>query len=291
MAGRSHREFTTAMLFLLPAVAAVLTLIALPVIDAVVMSFQRVALSGVREPIGLRNYEILLNQPRFWSNLRLSFVYLSGNLLLCVPIGYGAAMLLAAELRAASHLRTLFLFPWVMTPAVTALIFQSLVDPVAGPVTYLSRVLTGRSVYVLIDPDLALLTLVIHSAWRSFPLVMLFVGAGIAAIPREIYDAASLDGASGWRLFRHVTLPLTRTQLFIVVLVVTAFTLQDAESVYALTGGGPGNATEVLAVRLMKEAFVNLNLGLGAAISVALLIAGALAMIGYALLVREERTT
>jgi multiple sugar transport system permease protein len=291
MLGRSRSDLLTAVVFLLPAVVAVVALIALPVVDAVIMSFQRVALSGAREQVGLRNFELLLDQPRFWNNLRLSFVYLVGNLALCVPLGYGAAMLLAAELRGSSHLRTLFLFPWVMTPAVTALIFQSLVDPVAGPVTHIARAITGQNVYVLIDPDLALLTLVIHAAWRSFPLVMLFIGAGIAAIPREIYDAASLDGAGGWRLFRHITLPLTRVQLFIVVLVVTAFTLQDAESVFALTGGGPGNSTEVLAVRLLKEAFVNLNLGLGAAISVVLLAAGVLAMIGYALLVREERST
>jgi multiple sugar transport system permease protein len=281
----------TAAAFLAPAVLAVITLIALPVIDAVVMSFQQVALSGDRTPVGWRNFELLVDQPRFWNNLRLSFVYLVGNLALCVPLGYGAALLLAAEIRAAPALRTLFLFPWVMTPAVTALIFQSLVDPVSGPVTHAIRALTGRTTYVMIDGDLALLTLVIHAAWRSFPLVMLFVGAGIAAIPKEIYDAANLDGADGWRSFRFITMPLTRVQLFIVVLVVTAFTLQDAESVFALTGGGPGNATEVLAVRLLKEAFVNLNLGLGAAISVVLLVAGALAMVGYGLLVREERTT
>lgn len=291
MLGRDRRTHLTALVFLLPSVVAVLALIAVPAIDAVIMSFQRVALTGEREFVGLRNYGLLVDESRFWNNLRLSGIYLVGNLVLCIPLGYGAALLLAAELRASSFLRTFFLFPWVMTPAVTALVFQSLVDPVAGPVTRAIRTLAGESVYVMIDPDLALTTVIVHAAWRSFPLVMLFVGAGIAAIPLDIYDAARLDGASGWGLFRFVTLPLTRIQLFIVVLVITAFTLQDAESVFALTGGGPGNTTEVLAVRLLKEAFDNLNLGTGAAISAVLLGAGLLAMAGYALLMREERST
>ncbi|MEX2540536.1 MAG: sugar ABC transporter permease [Trueperaceae bacterium] len=287
---RYSRQSLTAYLFLLPAVAALATLVLFPIFDGLIMSFQRVMLSGEREFIGLGNYTSLFAQSRFWDNLLYSLIYLTGNLVLAVPLGYIAALLLTSELPGTRYFRTIFLFPWVMTPAVTALMFQSLVDPVSGPVTRLMQSLTGERTYFLIDPDLAMLTLVVHSAWRSFPLIMLFLAAGIAGIPKEIYSAASLDGANGWTMFRHITLPLTRVQLFIVVLVITAFTLQDAESVYALTGGGPGNSTEVVAVRLMKEAFRNLNLGLGAAISVVLLFAGGLVMLVYSRLIGEEST-
>jgi ABC-type sugar transport system permease subunit len=281
------RRNATAFLFLLPAVAILVAFVAVPVFDAVLMSFQKVSLAGERTFVGFDNFR-LLAQSRFLNNLRYSLIYLIGVLALSIPLGYWAALLITSGGQAANFFRTFFLLPWIMTTVVTALIFRSLVDPVTGPVAALLSRLTGEPQYFLIDPGLAMLTLVLHAAWRSFPLVMLFLAAGIAAIPREIYDAASLDGASGYRLFRHVTLPLTQTQLFITALVITAFTLQDAEGVFALTGGGPGHRTEVLAVRLMQEAFRNLNLGLGAAISMALLALGFIIMAVYLRLIKEE---
>ncbi|MEX2536635.1 MAG: sugar ABC transporter permease [Trueperaceae bacterium] len=285
---RALRKSALGYLFLLPALAILFAFVALPVFDAVVMSFQQVTLSGERTFIGLDNYQLLLSQSRFLQNLRYSLTYLGGVLALSIPLGYLAALLITSGSPVANLFRTVFLLPWIMTTIVTALIFRSLVDPVTGPVAALFTAITGEPQYFMIDPSLAMLTIVLHAAWRSFPLVMLFLAAGMAAIPREIYDAASIDGASGWRLFRHVTLPLTQTQLFITALVITAFTLQDAEGVFALTGGGPGHRTEVLAVRLMQEAFRNLNLGLASAISIALLLLGLAVMLLYVRLMKEE---
>jgi len=286
---RTFLRHRTAYLFLLPAILILAAFVAMPIIDAVVMSLQRVALSGERTFAGLQNYRLLFEQPRFLSNFLRSLVYLAGTLMLSVPLGYLAALVVTSGRQGSRFLRTLFLLPWAMAAVVTALVFRSLVDPVSGPVTLLMAGLTGGQHYFLVDPGLAMVTLIVHAAWRSFPLVMLFLAAGITAIPRQVYEAASLDGAKGWVLFRHVTLPLTRTPLFIIMLVITAFTLQDAEGVYALTGGGPGESTEVLAVRLMREAFRNLNLGVGSALSLVLLALGFVVMAAHLLVLRGER--
>ena len=286
---RGFFKHSGAYLFLFPALFILLAFVALPIVDAVLMSFQRVELTGEREFAGFQNYRLLFGQTRFFNNLQYSFIYLAGNLVLSVPLGYLAALVITSGRQGSQLFRTVFLLPWAMASVVTALVFRSLVDPVSGPVTLLFDRLTGEQRYFLVDPNLAMLTLIVHAAWRSFPLVMLFVAAGIAAIPREVYEAASLDGAKGWTLFRYVTLPLTKTPLFIILLVITAFTLQDAEGVYALTGGGPGQSTEVLAVRLMREAFRNLNLGLGSALSLILLALGFVIMVAYVLVLRGER--
>lgn len=286
---KTLRSYGLAYLFLLPTLIILFAFIALPIFDAVVMSFQRVALTGARSFVGLDNYRLLFGQSRFLSNVQYSLIYMLGTLVLAVPLGYLAALLITSNRKGTGLFRTFFLLPWVMTTVVTALIFKSLVDPTTGPVAVLLSKLTGEPLYFLIDPNLAMLTLIVHAAWRSFPLIMLFLAAGITAIPREIYDAASIDGASGWRLFRHITFPLTQTQLFIILLVITAFTLQDAEGVFALTGGGPGHRTEVLAVRLLQEAFRNLNLGLGSAISLILLVMGFVIMAIYLRVLKGER--
>jgi len=126
-----------------------------------------------------------------------------------------------------------------------------------------------------------MLTIIGHSFWRSFSFVMLFLAAGIATIPTEIYEAAKVDGAGVWARFRSVTFPLTKMHLAIVLLIITMWTVQDAETVYALTGGGPGYSTEVTAVRLFKDAFINFNLSYGATIGVFLLMLSAVFMVLY----------
>jgi ABC-type sugar transport system permease subunit len=156
-----------------------------------------------------------------------------------------------------------------------------MVDPSFGPISALLEMITGERYIILADSTLAMLTIIGHSFWRSFSFVMLFLAAGIATIPAEIYEAAKVDGAGAWARFRSVTFPLTKMHLAIVLLIITMWTLQDAETVYALTGGGPGYSTEVTAVRLFKDAFINFNLSYGATIGVFLLMLSAVFMVLY----------
>jgi ABC-type sugar transport system permease subunit len=110
---------------------------------------------------------------------------------------------------------------------------------------------------------------------------MILIAAGIAAIPKELYEAARVDGANLWQQFTRITLPLTRISLFSAILTISVFTIQDAEGVYALTQGGPGYATEVTGVRLFKEAFLYFNIGLASSVGVVLIILSVLLIAVY----------
>jgi multiple sugar transport system permease protein len=274
-------EYKLPYLFLLPSVILLIFFLAAPLVSGIYMSFQKISLKGVSEFVGFKNYSLLLGEGRFRNNLLLSVLYVAGNVGLSVPLAYAAALLITSKLRGTQFFRAFFLIPFIVAPVVSAVLFRSMVDPSFGPITALLEMITGERYIVLADSTLAMLTIIGHSFWRSFSFIMLFLAAGIATIPTELYEAAKVDGAGAWARFSHITFPLTKIHLTIVLLIITMWTLQDAETVYALTRGGPGYSTEVTAVRLFKDAFVNFNLSYGATIGVFLLMISAVFMIFY----------
>jgi multiple sugar transport system permease protein len=259
-------------LLLAPTVILLVAFLAIPFFSLFFYAVHKTSLSGVSTFTGLGNFKILFNETRFIQNLIATLTYLVGVLVISVPLAYFAAMLISSNMRGVGLLRTIFLIPWVLAPVVTALLFKTMMDPTAGPITILLKWIFGRPVYLTLTPEGARLVIILHSAWRSFPLEMLLIAAGITAIPGELYEAARVDGANLWRQFRFITLPLTRVQLFAAILLISVFTIQDAEGVYALTQGGPGYATETTGVRLFKEAFLYFNISLASSIGIALIV-------------------
>ncbi len=268
-------------LLLLPAVVVLVVFLAWPLASIFYFSLRETPLGGASLFVGLDNFTLLLSENRFLNNLLASLRYLVGVLALSVPLAYLAAILISSRLRGAGVFRTIFMLPWIIAPVVSSILFRTMVDPYSGPITAVLEWLTGKQYLFLVKPDLATLSIVVHSAWRSFPFEMLLIAAGLTAISPELYDSAKVDGAGAWYQFRYVTLPLTRNQLFVAVLLVTIWTLQDAEGVYSLTQGGPGYVTEVAGVRLFKEAFIYFNIGIGSAIGVVLILLSILFMILY----------
>jgi multiple sugar transport system permease protein len=266
---KKHR---TAYLFILPTAVLVLGFLISPIFSGTIMSFYKAKLSGDVKFVGIQNFVNLFQEERFLNNVKLSVLYVVGNLLLSTPLAYLAAILITRKMGATRFFRGIFLLPWIIAPVVSSLLVLSLVDPARGLVTVLIKTLTGKSIVILADPTLAMLTVILHSFWRSFPFMMLFLAAGLASIPDEFYEAAKVDGANGWKRFWHVTFPMTRLHLSMVMLVISMWTVQDTETIYALTAGGPGYSTEVLAVRMMKDAFVNFNMYVGSVIGVQLIL-------------------
>lgn len=266
------RQHTYAYVLLAPLVFVLISFLAVPFFSLFYYGLHKTELSGENTFVGLGNFELLFNEVRFIQNITASLVYLVGVLIISVPIAYFAAVLITSNMRGVGVLRTLFLIPWVLAPVVTALLFKTLFDPSSGPVSIMLSWFAGRPVYPTLSPEGARLIIVLHSAWRSFPLEMILIAAGMASIPNELYEAARVDGANLWQQFTRITLPLTRIALFSAVLIISVFTIQDAEGVYALTQGGPGYATEVTGVRLFKEAFLYFNIGLASSIGVVLVI-------------------
>ncbi|MCR4438996.1 MAG: sugar ABC transporter permease [bacterium] len=266
---------------LAPSVLLLLFFMISPVFSGAVLSLFKTALNGTTSFVGGANYRLLLSETRCRTNLTLSLLYVLGNLSLSLPFSYAAALLITKPFRAARALRGIYLLPWIVAPVVSALLFRSLVDPTFGPLSWVVEKVTGQQHVILTEPTLAMGTIILHSFWRSFPFMMLFLAAGIASIPPEVYEAARVDGGSRWTQFRYLTLPLTKVHLGVVLVVITMWTLQDAETVYAMTEGGPGYSTEVAAVRLFKMSFINFDLNGGATIGIVLVIVGVLFMLAY----------
>lgn len=264
----------------------VVVFLAWPLLSLFYFSLRRTPLTGESEFVGLANYLLFFNESRFQQNFTHSLQYVVGVLLFSLPPAYLAAVVIMGNPRIGKFFRTLFLFPWVMAPVATAVIFRSMLDPNFGPLQ-VAKAFGSRAPILLNDPNLAMLSVILHSAWRSFPLEMLFISAGIASISQEMYEAARVDGAGPWTQFLRITLPLTRAQLLVSALTITVYTLQDAEGAYSLTMGGPGYATEVVGVRLFREAFQYFNLGFASAIGTILIVVSVVFMAFYLRLIGE----
>lgn len=281
ISGRAVGKHLLPYLYLMPAAIILLSLLISPIITGILLSVQTTQLDGTTSWSGLANYQRLFRESRFSTNLWNSLIYVVGNVALSTPLAYAAAMLITSKLPQAPYFRGIYLLPWIIAPVVSTVLFRSLIDPSLGPVPKLIEWLTGEQVVILADSRWAMLTIILHSFWRSFPFIMLFLSAGMATISNEIYEAATVDGASGWRRFLNITFPLTRSQLGISLLTVTMWTLHDAETIYAFTQGGPGHATETLAVRLFKSSFINFDLNTGATIGVILISISIVFMVCY----------
>lgn len=275
-------------LYLAPATIILLGLLISPMITGLLMSLQTTHLDGTTIWSGLDNYLRLFGEARFRINVWNSLMYVLGNVTLSTPLAYAAAMLITSKLPQAPYFRGIYLLPWIIAPVVSTVLFRSLVDTNLGPIPRLIQSITGEQVIFLADRKLALLVIIFHSFWRSFPFLMLFLAAGMATIPDEVYEAAKVDGASSWQRFLNITFPMTRTHLGISLLTVTMATLHDAETIYAFTKGGPGHATETMAVRLFKSSFINFDLNTGATVGVILIIISILFMAFYLKLVTGE---
>jgi ABC-type sugar transport system permease subunit len=251
------------------------------------MSFEVTNLDGTVAWSGFSNFLTLFKESRFAINFWNSIIYVIGNILLSTPLAYIVAILITTKLPQATYFRSIYLLPWVIAPIVSTLLFRSMVDPSMGPIAKLIEWISGEQIIILANPNWAMFIIIFHSFWRSFPFVMLFLSAGIASIPDEMYEAATIDGANSWKRFLTITFPLTLSHLKIALLMITMWTLHDAETITAFTRGGPGYSTETFAVRLFKSSFINFNLNFGSTIGVVLLIISLVFIFFYFRLVKE----
>jgi multiple sugar transport system permease protein len=282
------RNENLAYAFLTPTIIIIFFFLLSPMVSGLIMSFYKTSLSGITSFQGLKNYQFLLSEGRFLTNLRLSLIYVLCTLIFSLPLAYIMALLITRNKRGTAFFRSIFLLPWIVAPVVSVLLFRSLVEPNFGPLSWLLEKITATPRVILTEPFWAMATIIYHSVWRSLPFMTLFLAAGISMIPKEFYEAAKVDGAGAWRQFFTLTLPLTKIHLLIVLLTITLWTLQDAETIYALTQGGPGYSTEVMAVRLFKESFINFDLNRGATLGILLLLVGLAFMIAYIRITGKE---
>jgi multiple sugar transport system permease protein len=290
--GRRLSGPSLALLLNGPALLAILLLVGYPIGYSAWLSLHRLNLKrpGIFRFVGLENYQALLAAEEFWAALQVTLVFTALAVAVVVVSGILIALLLTESFPGRGLVRTLVLIPWAIPPVVNGLMWQWIYDAKVGALNGLLVSLGLLPAYRgwLSDPTSALLALVTAHVWNALPLAVILLLAALQAIPGDLYDAGRVDGASGVRLFRHVTLPWLAQPLLVVLVLQTMLAIRVFDIVYVLTAGGPGTATTTLVWQTYLTTFDSLDFGLGNAYaySVSLITLG-LALVYFHLLYRR----
>ncbi len=265
------------LLWLLPTLIALGLFQLYPMIEAITMSFTDESLiSRGSEFVGLDQYTRLLGDPEFYDMLRITAIYAFSSVFLHVLLGLVLALAIDYGVKRGlpGHLttRVSVLLAWIVPGIIIGLVWKvMLVETEFGAVNYFLGLVNIGPIPFRSDPQLALVSTIIAGTWRGTAFSMIMIYGGLQRVPQRLYEAARVDGAGPWERFRHVTLPQIKPVLFVTTVLVTIYALNTFDLIFALTGGGPGRATQVLALFMYEEAFGKYALGRGAAIAVVML--------------------
>ncbi|MFI6423443.1 carbohydrate ABC transporter permease [Promicromonospora sp. NPDC050880] len=246
-----RRVDATYYLFLLPTVALFTLAITVPAIMGVAYSFTDSIGFGEARFIGLTNYAVLFSDPAILSSYGFTVGFALVTVVVVNVVAFLLAIGLAARIPARAALRTVFVLPMVVSGIIIAYVFNFLFSN-SLPQLASAVGLTALQESVLADPDLAWTAIVVVTAWQAIPSALLVYTAGIVSIPGEVYEAASIDGASGWRQLRTITLPLLAGYVLINMVIGFKNFLNAYDVIVGLTDGGPGTATRSVAMTIFS---------------------------------------
>jgi ABC-type sugar transport system permease subunit len=260
-----------AALLLLPSVIVVFGIVIYPILRTLYTSFYAVdsPFPGHFNFVGLRNYTFALGHSEFWSAVGRTAYFTILSTSLELAFGIGIALLLNAPLRARWLFRTIVVLPWALPTIVNGAMWRYMFNAQYGVVNALLTQLHITSSYQawFSKPFLALNLVVLADVWKNTSLVAFFLLAGLTTIPRELYEAARVDGVSPWRIFLDITLPLLRPVIVIVLVLRTIEAFKVFDIIYVMTGGGPANGTQSVAFYTYQRAFSDEFFGYGSALA------------------------
>ena len=244
-----------------------------PIAQGVYGSFTRIELAANRPAtwIGWANYERMLNDPGFWKVMQTTLLFTVLVIVVAVGIGLFTALLFNRPFRYRPAARALLMLPWAFPEVPVVMIFIWILSPQFGVVNVLARLIPGvtQNPQWLQVPELAMGWMVLIASWKAFPFYSLVILAALQGVPRELYEAAKVDGASPLQLFRSITLPGIGTTLELLVVLASIFSFKQFTIIYLMTGGGPSGATETIVMRIFNTAFRFYDYSYAAAIGVA----------------------
>ena len=258
-------------LLLAPSLLLLGGLVVFPVLYNVWLSlFDKHAFMPVQAFVGLRHYRYFASDPEFWTSFYYGSVYAGVTMVLQLGVGVPAALLLNEAFRGRNLLRGFVLFPYMIPTIVAVILWKWLLNDSYGLVNHLlmSAGLV-RAPVAWLGPDYIMTSLIVTSVWQFFPFVVVTYLARLQTIPPELYEAATVDGASAWRRFVHVTLPQTASVLFVIVLLRSIWMFTKFDTVWLLAGdGGVSRYIRTLPVYAYARSFTYLQAGMGAALAV-----------------------
>jgi multiple sugar transport system permease protein len=270
---REMRPGVQAYLFLAPLLVVLLGLAAYPLLDGVWTSFTSRGIGRTGAFVGFENFVRLGSDPVFRIALINSVMLTVGAVATKLVVGLAAAVLLTQKFPLRNLVRALAFLPWAVPGLVAALGWRWLLDEQSGAMNawLLGLGIVSEPVNWLSDPRLGMLSIGLATVWQGLPFfIMMFVGA-MMTIPPELYEAAAIDGASGWARFRNVTIPSITDVIAVTVMLSTIWTFNSFNTVFVLTGGGPANRTQILPTLAYQYGLQRSDLGRGAAVLVSVL--------------------
>ncbi len=257
-------------MFIFPTALTLLTLVLYPLLYGVYISFFKTNLANSWEFVKFANYFQLFQDGEFWHNLLTTLEFTILVVLGHFIIGIILALALNKPGRGIQIFRTILILPWLFPEVVIALIFKWIMNPLYGLLNYSMQAagLIQENIAWLSDGKYAFIAIVLACIWKGFPFVMINVLAGLQGVSKDIYEAATIDGASKSQTLRYITLPSLQPILLASLVLDTVWWFKHYTIVALMTGGGPGNSTSIISLGIFKQAFDFFNFGQAAAMSV-----------------------
>jgi multiple sugar transport system permease protein len=260
-----------AYLLIAPAVVLIVLMMIYPVVQTIYFSFSKVQLPALRTTfVGFDNFVRIFADPETGPLVQRTLIWVIGGVALKMALGLAAALVFNAKVRGTVWMRVLVILPWAIPSVVGANLWRWIVQTDAGVLnqTLRSWGLEGWALNWLGSPNTAMLTVIVAYSWGGFAFVMLLVLARLQGLPEEINEAARVDGANWWQVFRYITLPSLAGVLAVALILEIVSGINSFDTIMIMTGGGPANATRIWGIDIYKTGFTDFNLGGAAARSV-----------------------
>ena len=286
----SHR---LAFLFIVPSLIFVSVFTLYPIVDSFRLSFYRMILTLPwlgQKMVGWENYVDLWTDPVAWQALRTTLIFVAVTVPSELLLGLGMALVMNQAFRGRGVLRAVVLIPWAIPTVVSSQMWRFIFNDRYGLFNFvLFGGDTARYFAPLADPRFAMLAIMAAEIWKTAPFAALIILAGLQTISDEVYEAASIDGATSWQKFRHVTLPLLWPALLLALLFRTIDSLRVFDLVFVMTQGGPADATNVLQFYGYKKTFAEGMIGYGSTIAVTVFMISLILALAYLRALKSER--
>lgn len=270
------------MLLVAPGLVVLLLVLLMPTVFALGYSTLEITYGKVTGFAGLGNWDRAVFVPAFWPLLGRTAVFVIGTVALTMALALPIAIWLdRLTRRRALAIQLLVILPWVLSTVVSALLFRWTWLESLGIGAWISESLTGSFTNPLLSQAGAMGSLIAIYTWRTLGFAVLLILAGLKGLDAELYEAAAMDGANALQRFRHLTIPLLRTTMTIVLIVLVVSSLNNAEVPYVVTGGGPGGATTTLALEIYRLAFTSFDFGAATALAAAAMILNVVLVVLY----------
>ena len=288
------RELRFAAILLIPSVIVVFGIVIYPILRTLYTSFYDVnsPFPGTYPFVGLDNYTHALGSPDFWSAVRRTAYFTVVSTGLELVLGLGIALLLAAPLRARWLFRSIVVLPWALPTIVNGALWRYIFNAQYGVLNAILTQVGLQNHYHawLNSQTFALHAVIFADVWKNTSLVAFLLLAGLTTIPRELYEAARVDGVSAWQAFLRITLPMLKPAIVVVLVLRTIEAFKVFDIIYVMTRGGPANGTQSVALYTYQQAFSNELFGYGAALAYLIVVFIAAFAIVYMRAIRSEDT-